>query len=93
MNGVTKRPAPTNNPCLEQINRKRAILLPLCFQLLGAAQEPQTEQHASSAENSPDLWRCPKCGEPMKVIEMLTAAEIQPRSPPVVTDAAWGDSL
>ena len=27
-------------------------------------------------------WRCPKCGGPMKVIERLTAAEIQLRSPP-----------
>jgi hypothetical protein len=69
-------------------NRKRATLLPLCFQLLGSAQEPQAEQDASSTEDSPDLWRCPKCGGPMKVIERLTAAEIQLRSPPVVTAAA-----
>jgi len=68
-------------------NRKRATLLPLCFQLLGSAQEPQAEQHASSPEDSPGLWRCPKCGGPMKVIERLTA-EIQLRSPPVVTAAA-----
>ena len=69
-------------------NRKRATLLPLCFQLLGATQPPQAEPHASSAEVSPDLWRCPKCGGPMKVIERLTAAEIQLRSPPLVTAAA-----
>ena len=69
-------------------NRKRATLLPLCLQLLGSAQEPQAEQHASSPEDSPGLWRCPKCGGPMKVIERLTAAEIQLRSPPVVTAAA-----
>ncbi|HEY6373237.1 MAG TPA: IS91 family transposase [Candidatus Sulfotelmatobacter sp.] len=69
-------------------NRKRANLLPLCFQLLGSVQEPQAEQHASSTEDSPDLWRCPKCGGPMKVIERLTAAEIQLRSPPVVTAVA-----
>jgi rubredoxin len=69
-------------------NRKRATLLPLCFQLLGSAQPPQAEQHASSKEESPDLWRCPKCGGPMKVMERLTAAEIQLRSPPVVTAAA-----
>jgi len=30
----------------------------------------------------------PKCGGPMKVIERLTAAEIQLRSPPLVTSAA-----
>ena len=69
-------------------NRKRATLLPLCFHLLGSVQEPQAEQYASSTEDSAGLWRCPKCGGPMKVIERLTAAEIQLRSPPVVTAAA-----
>jgi len=69
-------------------NRKRATLLPLCFHLLGSAQQPQPEQNASSTEDSPDLWRCPKCGGPMKVIETLTVAEIQLRSPPVVPAAA-----
>jgi hypothetical protein len=69
-------------------NRKRATLLPLCFQLLGSAQQPQAGQHASSAEDCPALWRCPKCGGPMKVIERLTAAEIQLRSPPRISSAA-----
>jgi rubredoxin len=69
-------------------NRKRATLLPLCFQLLGSEQQPQAEQHASSTEDCPDLWRCPKCGGPMKVIERLTAAEIQLRSPPRISSAA-----
>jgi rubredoxin len=70
-------------------NRKRATLLPLCFQLLGAQQQPQAEQqHASCTEDGPDLWRCPKCGGPMKVIERLTAAEIQLRSPPRISSAA-----
>jgi hypothetical protein len=69
-------------------NRKRATLLPLCFQLLGSTQQPQAGQHASSAEDGHDLWRCPKCGGPMKVIERLTAAEIQLRSPPRISAAA-----
>jgi hypothetical protein len=69
-------------------NRKRATLLPLCFQLLGEVQEPQAEQHASSSEDFPDLWRCPKCGGPMKIVERLTASEIQLRSPPAITAAA-----
>jgi hypothetical protein len=69
-------------------NRKRATLPPLCFQLLGSQQQPQAEQHASSTEDCPDLWRCPKCGGPMKVIERLTAAEIQLRSPPRISVAA-----
>ena len=69
-------------------NRKRATLLPRCFQLLGSEQQPQADQHASSSEDDPDLWRCPKCGGPMKVIERLTAAEIQLRSPPRISVAA-----
>jgi hypothetical protein len=69
-------------------NRKRATLLPRCFQLLGSAQQPQADQHASSTEDCPDLWRCPRCGGPMKVIERLTAAEIQLRSPPRISVAA-----
>ena len=66
-------------------NRRRATLLPLCFQLLGAAQ---AEQDVSSTNDSRDLWRCPKCGGPMVVIERLTPAEAQLRSPPLVIAAA-----
>jgi hypothetical protein len=69
-------------------NRKRATLLPLCFHLFGAVQEPPAEPQASGSKDSRDLYRCPKCGGPMKVIERLTAAEIQLRSPPAVTAAA-----
>ena len=68
--------------------RRRRTTLPLCFQLLGAAQEALTEEHTSSTEDVPDLYRCPKCGGPMKVIERLTAAEIQLRSPPRISSAA-----
>jgi hypothetical protein len=66
-------------------NRKRATTLPLCFQLLDRA--PPTEQEASTAGPS-DLWSCPKCGGPMMIVERLTAAEIQLRSPPLVKAAA-----
>ena len=66
-------------------NRRRAILLPLCFRLFGAAQQSQADQNASESN---DLWRCPKCGGPMMVVERFTAAEIQLRSPPQVTAAA-----
>jgi hypothetical protein len=68
--------------------RRRAKLLPLCFQLLGATQQPPDEQHTSSTEDSPDLYPCPKCGGPMRVIERLTAAEIQLCSPPRISAAA-----
>src|SRR5256714_5370664 len=66
-------------------NRKRATTLPLCFQLLSAA--PPTEQEVSTSGPS-DLWSCPKCGGPMMIVERLTVAEIQLRSPPVVKAAA-----
>lgn len=66
-------------------NRRRATLLPLCFQLLGAPREAQADQGVSSSN---DLWRCPKCGGPMVVVERFTAAEIQLRSPPPITAAA-----
>jgi hypothetical protein len=69
-------------------NRKRATFLPLCFHLIGSVQEPQAEHQASSTEDASELWRCPKCGGPMKVIERLTAAEIQLRSPPSINAAA-----
>jgi hypothetical protein len=67
-------------------NRRRAKLLPLCFHLLGSA--PQTEQDISGSKDPSDLWRCPKCGAPMRVIERLTAAEIQLRSPPALVTVA-----
>jgi hypothetical protein len=68
-------------------NRRRTTLLPLCFHLLSSA--PQAEQDISGCKDSSDLWRCPKCGGPMMVIERLTAAEIQLRSPPaLVIEAA-----
>ena len=69
-------------------NRRRATLLPLCFQLLGAAKEPEAEPDVSSASDSHELWRCPECGGPMVVVEKLTALQIQLRSPPLATTAA-----
>jgi hypothetical protein len=69
-------------------NRRRATLLPLCFQLLGTAQEPKAEPDVSSASESHALWRCPKCGGPMVVVERFTAVAIQLRSPPLATTAA-----
>jgi len=68
-------------------NRRRATLLPLCFQLLGAAREPEAEPDVSSASDSHELWRCPECGGPMVVVEKLTALQIQLRSPPLATTA------
>jgi hypothetical protein len=67
-------------------NRRRATLLPLCFHLLDAA--PQSEQALSTDYDVNDPRLCPKCGGPMMVIERLTAAEIQLRSPPALVTAA-----
>jgi hypothetical protein len=61
-------------------NRRRSTLLPLCFAALGSVPVP-TEPETTAQESDP-LWRCPKCGGPMTVIERLTAAQIQLRSPP-----------
>jgi hypothetical protein len=66
-------------------NRRRAAFLPLCFHLLDAAQEPQADQNAADSNG---LWRCPKCGGPMVVVERFTAADMQLRSPPLLTSAA-----
>ena len=69
-------------------NRRRAALLPLCFQLLGTVAQSQIEQEASVAKNPSPLWLCPKCGGKMMVIERLTAAQLQLRSPPCRAGAA-----
>jgi hypothetical protein len=63
-------------------HRRRATTLPLCFQLLGSAPQPQARQEASLTTAS-DLWFCPQCGGPMAAIERFTSAQIQLRSPPV----------
>src|SRR5271166_751796 len=69
-------------------NRQRSTLLPLCFQLLPSTPGPQTGQDSSAAQEPRPVWRCPKCGGPMVVLERLTAAQLQLRSPPSRTGAA-----
>jgi hypothetical protein len=66
-------------------NRRRTTLLPLCFHLLGSPLQTEEERSTAKDVNHPRL--CPKCGGPMMVIERLTAAEIQLRSPPTLTAA------
>jgi hypothetical protein len=69
-------------------NRRRSTLLPLCFAALATVPSP-TEPETPATQESNPLWRCPKCGGPMAVIERLSAAQIQLRSPPrLVTTAA-----
>ncbi len=69
-------------------NRRRAAFLPLCFQLLDAEQPSQSEPEASPSKQPRPLWLCPKCGGPIIVIERLTAAQLQLRSPPFRAGAA-----
>jgi Putative transposase/Transposase zinc-binding domain len=68
-------------------NRHRAQLLPLCLAALDSAAA-QTETAISTPQNASPNWLCPKCGGPMVVIERLTAAQIQLRSPPTALTAA-----
>lgn len=68
-------------------NRRRTKLLPLCFRLLGAEQQAPDEQGSSSTRDSHAQWLCPKCGGSMKIVERLTATEIQLRSPPFTAAA------
>ena len=68
-------------------NRRRAALLPRCFAALRATPA-KNELKASTAPTAHPLWRCPKCGGPMVVIERFTAAQLQLRSPPLLVTAA-----
>ncbi len=68
-------------------NRRRSTLLPLCFAALGSVPS-QIEPETSPTQESHPLWLCPKCGGPMAVIERLTAAQLQLRSPPLLATTA-----
>lgn len=68
-------------------NRRRAALLPRCFAALNAVPtSPQSEP--STVPTAHPLWRCPKCGEPMAVVQRFTAAQLQLRSPPLLVTTA-----
>src|SRR5438094_1284861 len=68
-------------------NRRRSTLLPLCLAALGTVSS-ETQPETSTAQESQPLWRCPNCGGPMAVIERLTAAQLQLRSPPLLLTTA-----
>lgn len=62
-------------------HRRRAVLVPLCFQLLttAVALHPRTAADSSPARS---LWQCPKCGGPMILLERLSPVQLRLRSPP-----------
>lgn len=70
-------------------NRQRAALLPLCAQLLNSVpkSQPSTQPIPSDAATLA-FWTCPVCGGSMRVIERLTSAQIQLRSPPLTHPCA-----
>jgi len=68
-------------------NRRRAVLLPLCFAALHAVPTPPASEPSTAPTTHP-LWRCPQCGGPMAVVERFTAAQLQLRSPPLLATAA-----
>jgi hypothetical protein len=68
-------------------SRRRAQLLPLCLAALDSVPA-QAETATSAAQDMSSHWFCPKCGGPMVVIERLSVAQIQLRSPPKVSMAA-----
>ncbi len=69
-------------------NRRRAASLPLCLHLLCAPSTPQNGQDTSTALRTKDLWRCPRCGGPMVLIERLTPIAMQVRPPPLPAPVA-----
>jgi predicted RNA-binding Zn-ribbon protein involved in translation (DUF1610 family) len=69
-------------------NRRRVTLLPLRFQTLGTFPPSPGEPEISLPQPANPLWLCPNCGGSMVVVERLTAAQLQLRSPPFLTGAA-----
>jgi len=66
-------------------HRRRAALLPLCFQLLAASGRvtAQTGSEQKAGSSPRPLWTCPQCGGPMVLIERLSSLQLRLRSPPI----------
>jgi hypothetical protein len=63
-------------------NRRRASLLPLCFQLLRRSTENTPSIAPPSATQPSSCWRCPVCGGTMHMFERISGAELWLRAPP-----------
>ena len=64
-------------------NRRRASLLPICFQLLILASQQAPPAKAVSTTRPSFTWRCPRCGGTMSLVERISAAELLLRYPPL----------
>jgi hypothetical protein len=69
-------------------NRRRAILLPLCFALLSTTPSTPTATACANSSVRAVLWRCPFCGGAMATIERFTSMRIYIRPPPSVRESA-----
>ena len=65
-------------------HRRRAKLLPLCIDLLAAADHRPAIAVADGAksDSTRSLWSCPRCGGPMILLERLNPRQARLRSPP-----------
>jgi len=69
-------------------SRHRANLWPVCATLLSGLSPRGA---LAPAEPFPRAsWRCPQCGSPMRIVERLTARQIQLRSPPELGERKAG---
>ena len=68
-------------------HRRRAVLLPLCLQLLAVATDsaPSGGSETKCGAARP-LWLCPQCGGPMVLLERLSPVQARLRSPPLRSD-------
>ena len=58
-------------------SRRRAVLLPLCQQLLDASPRSRSPTPPATSARPQALWVCPHCGGPMLVTARLTAQQIR----------------
>jgi hypothetical protein len=70
-------------------NRKRAVLLPLCFRLLGSVRKQSDDQDQAADHGLELQWACPECGGPMITIMLITPADLPPRSPPTCSSVEY----
>ncbi len=72
-------------------NRRRGVLLPVCFRLLGSVPPTSNAEDSCATEHAVRLWTRPQCGGPMILVMRLSTVDILLRSPHatvVVVDTA-----